>query len=329
MNDDAFRRLEPDMFRAPSAHNTQPWTLHYDDPDRVRLGYDPARALPLGDPTQRDLFLSLGCFVETALIVCADAGLPVTFQAAVERSTHTVGHFVTADAPYKSRFGLLHVRGRQTNRLRYVPRREPYDQLQSISDVLPAAVRFDVLRVGEIRDLFLQSDAHLYSTPGVAEELLQWMRLHDAHPDYHRDGLNREMLALSRFEAGWLRFVLHPRNLWLLRRTPLLRLLNALAADVLGRHGWVMILSSTDMDPANDPARLLDLGRGLQRVWLRLGQLGFYTHPLSQIIDDPATHAALRERLGLSGAQVFSLFRVGHADAPAQSPRLVSSEGKA
>ena len=48
-----LRRLETQFFRAPSAHNTQPWILEY-GPDRVELSFDTARALPASDPTRRD-----------------------------------------------------------------------------------------------------------------------------------------------------------------------------------------------------------------------------------------------------------------------------------
>jgi hypothetical protein len=69
MNLEKFKALEPHFYRAPSAHNTQPWRLHY-AADSVKLNYDPMRSLPISDPTHRDLFLSLGAFVETVLIVC-------------------------------------------------------------------------------------------------------------------------------------------------------------------------------------------------------------------------------------------------------------------
>lgn len=48
----AFRGLEPLCWRAPSAHNTQPWRLRYER-WAVTVGWDPADTLPAGDPTGR------------------------------------------------------------------------------------------------------------------------------------------------------------------------------------------------------------------------------------------------------------------------------------
>ena len=56
--------------------------------DEVAAGIRPG-ALPDSDPTGRDLFLSLGAFVETCLIVAADAGLPVRPDRAPGRTKAT------------------------------------------------------------------------------------------------------------------------------------------------------------------------------------------------------------------------------------------------
>ncbi|MFC7484040.1 hypothetical protein ACFQX7_33960 [Luedemannella flava] len=79
----ALRGREAVFRRAPSAHNTQPWVVRYGT-DEVAVHWDPARALPDSDPTGRDLFLSLGAFVEACLITAADAGLPVSVEVDVD-----------------------------------------------------------------------------------------------------------------------------------------------------------------------------------------------------------------------------------------------------
>ena len=64
-------RAQPWWERAPSAHNTQPWTLHVDGA-RVHLGWEADRTLPVTDATGRDLRLSLGCLAEAVRLVLAD-----------------------------------------------------------------------------------------------------------------------------------------------------------------------------------------------------------------------------------------------------------------
>ena len=116
----AFRALEDDCRRAPSAHNTQPWVLRHTD-DAVDVHWDPSRALPDSDPTRRDLFLSLGAFIETCLIVAASAGLPVHAEIAVDHATLRAARLLPGPAVYGTPFTVESVRQRRCARGGYTP----------------------------------------------------------------------------------------------------------------------------------------------------------------------------------------------------------------
>ncbi|NED56102.1 nitroreductase, partial [Micromonospora aurantiaca] len=114
----AFHALEPLCWRAPSAHNTQPWRLRYER-WAITVGWDPADALPAGDPTGRDLRLSLGAFVETCLIVAADAGLRLDWAADHDESDRRVGRLRPGRQPYRTPFRTADVWDRRTHRGRF------------------------------------------------------------------------------------------------------------------------------------------------------------------------------------------------------------------
>jgi molybdopterin/thiamine biosynthesis adenylyltransferase len=52
---------------APSTHNTQPWVFHIDN-NRLTIEADPDRILPVSDPMQREMYISLGAALENTLI---------------------------------------------------------------------------------------------------------------------------------------------------------------------------------------------------------------------------------------------------------------------
>lgn len=52
---------------APSTHNSQPWRINKKN-NEVIISLDQNRLLPIADPTNRDAFISLGCFVENCFI---------------------------------------------------------------------------------------------------------------------------------------------------------------------------------------------------------------------------------------------------------------------
>src|SRR3954452_22216921 len=60
---------------APSGHNTQPWTFSVEG-SSVEIRADRARAMPVGDPQDRELAIGLGCATEHLVIAARHAGLP-------------------------------------------------------------------------------------------------------------------------------------------------------------------------------------------------------------------------------------------------------------
>lgn len=319
MRPEALRELEPDFWRAPSAHNTQPWLLRYGD-TAVEVGWDPGRALPRGDPTGRDLRLSLGAFVECCLIVCADAGLAVDFRPDYNEAARRVGRLVAGPAPYATPFGTGDVDRRMTSRVAYQPGSLSGETIAELRDLARAAggdVRAAACR--ELSGMLGEADRHLFGVAPVAAELRAWLRLTQRHPAYLLDGLTDRTLALSRLDAVGLRVVLAPGAYGLLRRAGLPRLLAAASRGLLDYEGQVLILVAP---PGCAPAGQVAMGRVLLRQWLALRCRGYVTHPLSQILDCPATSTALAGRLAIDDPQrLLSVARAGRPAAPAARSR--------
>lgn len=310
--------LEPHFWRAPSAHNTQPWLLTY-APDRVELRYDPGRALPVGDPTQRDLLLSLGAFVEGVLIAASSTGTPLEFEPEVDSDGTLIGHFVAAEAPYATTFTLADLARRQTSRLSYRPERLHADELAEARSAMAPDAELHEVATRSLVDLVRTADRHLYESPEVVAELRTWLRLSRRHPRYEQDGLSYDCLALGRLEATAADVLLHPAIYPLVRRLRLHRSFSGSTTSLLDREGSALVLAGV----ANLPEQLLEHGRSLHRAWLALAQRGLYTHPLSQILDCPETERELAVRVGAAaGARLLSVFRVGRSERPARSHRM-------
>lgn len=307
------RELEPDLWRAPSAHNTQPWVLRYAD-SSVEIGWDPACALPAGDPTGRDLRLGLGAFVETCLIVCADAGLAVDFRADLCEPDRRIGALVAAPEPYATAFTTADVRRRGSGRGTYRPGRLDDGLLAELDEV---AGDGEVRRLSsrELIGPLYDADRHMFGDPSTARELSRWLRLTPRHPGYERDGLTDRALGLGRTEALGLRLVLARGVYPLLRPLGLPRMLAASSRGLLDYDGDVLVLIAP---PHCDPGRQVAMGRVLMRLWLTLARHGYTTHPLSQIIDAEATRDALAGTLGsVDPSRLLNVSRVGRPATPA------------
>ena len=325
MNMRRVRSLEPVFYRAPSAHNTQPWVLEYSD-TTIELRFDPSRTLPISDPTGRDLLLSLGAFVETCLIGASEAGFRIEFVADIDLEKQRIGRFVPSAQMYQTPFGINDIMRRQTSRLCYEPSRLP----DTIADDLRGLLSMDTglrhLAPRGILGLFVTADHEMLGSRAVVDELRSWMRLSKRDPLYNLDGLTAECLDLSGIQALGLRILLSKGVYPLVRVTRLYRVLTIISAQLLRRDGSVLVLTSKSTTDSGT----LEAGRVLLRLWLHLGRHGYYTHPLSQIIDSPTTARLLAERAGMGPeAHIVSVFRVGKSPVPAQSPRLIVESSEA
>ena len=312
----SLRELEHSFYRAPSAHNTQPWLLDY-TPGRIDLRFDPDRHLAAGDPTRRDLLLGLGAFVEAVLIVAASEGVALTFDAVP--SGEEVGRFVTADGPFETPFMRDDVERRQTSRLGYRPGRLEVPLLAAARRHLGEREELHELPSRDVLPLFAAADRQVYESQPVVAELRRWLRLSKRHPDYFRDGLTYECLGLSAVEAQLLALLLRPRVFPLVRAARLHRLFASAGTALLDVDGSMLVLERA----GDDERELLESGRTLLRVWLELSRAGVFTHPLSQIIDHSATEAELARRIDLpEGRRILCVFRAGRSEPPPRSQRL-------
>lgn len=315
-----LRELEPYFWRAPSAHNTQPWVLRYRD-HGVEVGWDAGRTLPDSDPTGRDLRLSLGAFVECCLVVCAGTGHAVTFWPDYSEISRRVGYLVPAASAYPTPFGISDVTSRTTSRVAYQP--GPLDQaavtrLRELAEEAGAELRLVPCR--ELSGLLDRADRHGFGSPSVVAELRSWLRLTPRHPSYRKDGLTDKALALSRPQAAGLRAALALYSP--LRRLGLPRALAAASRGLLDYEGQVVVLVAPS---ANGPASQVAMGRVLMRQWLALSKAGYATHPLSQLIDCQGTRETLAGRTGITDpARLVSVYRAGRPAGQAQrSARLI------
>lgn len=290
---------------APSAHNTQPWLVTADG-DRIVVGWDEQRHLADGDPTRRDLLLSLGCVVETLAITAGDLGhsVDVAWDVAVEtRRAATL--FLRDRSPAQafadgqgSRAAATVVgsrssppaelvRARRTARSAYRTTLTATDIDRLAADArLPDGIDLQVVPAPWVRRWLPAADEWALAGP-AADELSSWLRLSPRDPRYNEDGLTDKTLGLSRIEAIGLRVALRPGVRRVLRWSRLIRVI-ATRATAKPTGTIVALVGPRGLDLPEIGA----LGQTLMRLWLQIQRRGWSAHPLSALLDCPASAAA-------------------------------------
>jgi hypothetical protein len=298
-----LRRAAIRATRAPSVHNTQPWRFV------VRSGgldviADWSRQLTVLDPRGRQLLMSCGCAVFNARVALAAAGLGVTVERFPDAlRPELVARLVpSASWPANEQLARLEpeIDRRHTNRRRFVD--EPVadgvvDTLRTVAAdegaELAAVVREEhcaaLARLSQLADQIENGD------PAYRAELRRWTsddpRRLDGVPASavpHVTGDAHDEIPIRDFDT---------------RGTGRLPTQTHSSAD------QCLLLLGTNAD---SPAAWEQCGEALERVLLEICRFGYTSSPLTQVIEVPRTHAALRAELELR-MHPHILIRVGRA----------------
>jgi hypothetical protein len=208
--------------RSPSPHNTQPWSPRIVD-GGIEVAIVPSRTLPAGDPTFRDVIMSLGAWIESVAIGAAEAGyvidvealpalsrlesLPVRGPADADKPVFRVTLMpapaptatpATSDAAPSTvgAFTSDDVRERRVYRGALTGRPDVFSNIDSLQ--LPNWLSVRALDDRAMRQLSTLGIAFTASRATIANELLHWLRLDPRHPRYAVDGMTDEMLVMPR-----------------------------------------------------------------------------------------------------------------------------------
>jgi hypothetical protein len=305
--------------RAPSIHNTQPWLFRAEG-DRLEVFTDPARALPVLDPTGRQRIISCGVAVEFAAVALRAAGR----EAAVELlpDDDDADHLATLVAGVPAaptddeREQAAAIERRHTERAPFLPRAVPaelVDRLQHQAGAYGVWVKPITEEEEEVATVFLISRAEELEQgePTYVAELEQWLRTDPSAPDGVPVAAVPSEDRATR-ASNWLirDFVVGTRPAESAPRDP-----DAPPPPV--ERPTVLLLGTTN----DDRRAWLDAGRALGRVLLRATAAGLVASPLTQALDWPATRGQLRSRLSLVGHPQM-LLRLGWpTSTPTQTGR--------
>ena len=192
--------------KAPSGHNTQPWFFTL-GADAITITPDFSKRLPVVDPDDRELFISLGCAAENLRIAANHYGYATT-TAVSAAGTITVRLDKQPGAQLDPLFAQIPLR--QTNRARYDGRNIPQALLD---DILAAAQSDDTVRLrvwdknapqfAQLAELVMDGNRAQLGDEAFKRELLSWIRFNKAHSERTLDGLSYAVMGAPNLPA-WI-----------------------------------------------------------------------------------------------------------------------------
>lgn len=296
--------------RSPSSHNTQPWLITIKG-QNLLIGYDEKRHLKIGDPEKRELFLSLGCFIETLTLAAKAYGFKSYYKFAGNNRLNVAVVELT-NTNTKNQDLVRIIKNRRSDRRFYEKKQLDKAHAKKLSRLSRGRSKL-YLTDNEKHLVLLSKLTHkatykLMSPQNFRDELAGWVRNNwtqkpDGMPGYTQ-GMPGPISLVAKFVIKKTKKVANDQA-----KKDAKRIKHSSAVGIIytideTHSGWI------------------DAGRLYQTICLEASRFGIKSSAISAAIILPETSRTVKESFGLKGEPV-ALIRLGYKNKSVKaSPRL-------
>jgi hypothetical protein len=179
--------------QAPSGHNTQPWKFRI-EPNTIFIYPDYSRRLPVVDPYDRELFISLGCALENLIIAAETGGFNTSIEYDFSGKNDFIMVKLESGSPVKNIELLNAITTRQCTRNEYNKKPVPAGDLKKIEDIkneagVESLVVTDSSKIEKIIELVKEGNNLQMNDDAFYDELQSWIRFSGSEASEKADGL--------------------------------------------------------------------------------------------------------------------------------------------
>lgn len=288
---------------APSGHNTQPWSFRITD-EGIEVSADLSRHLPVSDPSDRELLLSVGAAIANLRVAAAHFGFestvlypPIDANGLV--AVVALRETCATDESLRQLFPAI--TKRHTNRTPFERREIEPETLGRICEIVESAeiMRFVVPHErARAAELVQEADRRLQANDAWRAELAEWIRPNESEEP---DGISGDAFGipgpLSAFAP------------WLVRSLDLGDSRGKQDRELATNAAGLIVVVGDDDRPS-----LLRAGEALEKLLLALTALGVQYAFLNQPIEIPELRRELWQLIRTSKPPQL-LIRIGYAQA--------------
>jgi hypothetical protein len=286
---------------AANGHNTQPWRFAIIE-NAIEIHPDYVRRLPVVDPNDRELWISLGCALENLIVAARAAGYApeVTYPDAADFiHVHLPTDIPQADPLFDA------IPLRQNTRSEYDGQpieHDDLDQVQALPLEPGVALRFVTNQAEQemVLEYVNQGNLSQYADEAFLAELMHWLRFNKKEALASLDGLYSRCSGNPEVPR-WL------GQMFVAGLTPQQQA-DADAEKLRSSPGAVVVASESD-----DRTAWVRTGQVYERMALKMTSLNIKSAFLNQPIEVAEVRGQFQSAIGLGDALPQLLVRFGHA----------------
>lgn len=288
-----MRELVAAAVQAPSIHNTQPWRF-VARADTVQVWADPARRLPVLDPSGRALRLSLGAAIALARTYAQAHGVGCSVVAHPGEGDHVADLVLSSSSgawnETEERQLAESIAARHTDRRPFDPRRVDDEVLQRLTRAAEhegawVKVVGSPDEVAAVVVALAHGEEVLTSDPAYVEELQRWT----GRGRFDHEGVPSEAVTDPTGRASSYRLRDFSGGAGGTREQA--------ATPPVAEHPQVLVLGT----PGDTPTDWLRAGQAAGRLLLTATTLGVVASPMTQALEVPGVRSTLTRDLGVVG----------------------------
>ncbi len=293
---------------APSGHNAQPWFVKYIEPYHWIIGNDKTKWLSAIDPTQRETILSIGAFIQNLEYAANNLGYNCQFNlVSTTNQDENIVDVKLIQTGSATAFDIDKIKNRRTVRSNYsndILKKEDTDYLfndeQKFLDFIPSGAKeYHYLNEQTIEANKIQS-----YRDAAEKELSEWVRFSSKDAEKFNDGLTTASMEIDGM-SGWVVRNFYNKNS-VMKNNFRDKNISNVVKQVAKSAGWLVITSKD-----NSVASLIETGKRLQWIFLKVREKGIAIHPMSQILEEVSTKQTINSSIGINDNIQFVL-RVGY-----------------
>ncbi len=293
---------------APSPHNSQPWFVKYNEPYHWTICNDKSKWLPAVDPTQRETILSIGAFMQTLEYAAANAGYNCEFNVVAETNQdESIADVKLTKSNNAAAFTISKIKSRRTVRSNYLSdllKKEDADYLFKEEKVFFNFMPNGAKEYQYLNEQTIEANKIQSYRDAAEKELSEWIRFSSKDAEKYNDGLTTASMEIEGV-PGWV-----VRNFYdkssVMKKSFRDKNIDNVVKQVSQSAGWLLITSKD-----HEVATLLETGKRMQRLFLKVREKNIAIHPMTQILEEPQTKQVLNQSIGISDNIQFIL-RVGY-----------------
>jgi hypothetical protein len=293
---------------APSGHNTQPWFVRYLAPYHWIIGNDQSKWLPAVDPNQRETILSIGAFIQNLEYAASSFGYGCDWNLlATTNQDDKVMEVKLIKKGSNNSFDIAKIKIRRTVRSDFLSDLLKQEDLKYLVNSEPEFIHYlpNISKESKFIDEQTIAANRLQSYRDPAQqELANWIRFSSKDADQHRDGLTTASMEITGFPGWVVRNSYNKDNV--MTKDFRERGIDNIEQEVSVSAGWILITSKGD-----SVETLLETGRRMERLFLKVQERSIAIHPMTQILEEPSTSARLNQSIGI-GEHIQFILRTGY-----------------